>query len=113
MLFTHSFPALAGFWTTTLPNLSVLAFSPSRPAVSITYFEIAVSFLEQRGIRAISAKYFHTITGCSPSIACDMVLCSFRYVVPEPETTGRRGETHMIAVGGAGSSALPAFESGT
>jgi hypothetical protein len=33
---------------------------------------MAASFLEPRGIRLISAKYFHTSGGCSPSIAVGM-----------------------------------------
>ena len=64
-------PGKADFFTTTFPKWSCLALNPSRFAVSMTYSAIACSCFEQRGMRAISAKYFQTSCGLRPSIALD------------------------------------------
>ena len=77
MLRAFPFPTEAGFFTTTLPSLSAFAFRPSFFAVSSTYWVIAASCFEGRGILAISAKYFHTSSGFNPSIAFDTVFLLF------------------------------------
>ena len=69
---TFCLPGEAGLLTTTLPKGSCLALRPSLPAVSQTYLEMAASFLDPRGMRAISAKYFQTSCGLSPSMAFDI-----------------------------------------
>src|SRR5512143_174839 len=69
---TFSFPGDALLRTTTLPSLSAFACSPRRLAVSRMYLVIFSSCFEHRGIRAISAKYFHTSGGFRPSIALDI-----------------------------------------
>jgi hypothetical protein len=81
---------------------------------------MAASFFEPRGIREISAKYFQTRSGFNPSIAVDTVHLLLNAVrsltMPGGKTLAAArpllNSNYITAVGGAGSSGLPAFFSG-
>ena len=68
----RSCPRDAGFFTRTLPALSCFAESRSRLAACMTYFAMAASFFEPRGIAEISEKYFQTSGGVRSSVAWGM-----------------------------------------